>query len=115
MEVGIKVLGVAIHKRLLHQIEISISFSAFSSRVCQLPIELGHNMLQMHWCIFSDQVGIQRMTWNMCILCSIYSWMHGSRTAASPILGGDFNACIGPLESREAMDQIGHWGSGMQN
>ena len=32
-----------------------------------------------------------------------------------PILGGDFNACIGPLENHEAMDQIGHWGSGMQN
>ena len=32
-----------------------------------------------------------------------------------PVLGGDFNACIGPLANHEALDQIGQWGSGRQN
>ena len=32
-----------------------------------------------------------------------------------PVLGGDFNACIGPLANHEALDQNLQWGNGRQN
>ena len=51
-------VGVAIHKRLLHQID-SISFSAFFQQSLPIAIELGHNMLQMHCCIFSDKLAFR--------------------------------------------------------
>lgn len=46
----------------------------------------------------------------MCILCSIYSWMHVSRTAASPYWVG-----ISTHASDHWKTISGHWGSGMQN
>ena len=106
-------VGVAIHKRLLHQID-SISFSAFSSRVCQLQLSWGTTCFRCiavyfptSWHSEDDVEHVYSLLDLLLDACV--------KDGCIPILGGDFNACIGPLENHEAMDQIGHWGSGMQN
>ena len=112
-EGGHQGVGGAIHKRLLQQIN-SISFSAFASRVCQLQFSL-------------------RTTYFRCIAVYFPTTWHSEddveqvytllgflldasvKDGCVPVLGGDFNACIGPLTNHEALDQIGQWGSRRQN
>ena len=106
-------VGVAIHKRLLHQID-SISFSAISSRVCQLQLSWGTTCFRCIAVYFptswhsEDEVEHVYTLLDLLLDACV-------KDGCIPILGGDFNACIGPLENHEAMDQIGHWGSGIQN
>ena len=112
-ENGHQGVGVAIHKRLLHQIH-SISFSAISSRVCQLQLSWGTTCFRCIAVYFptswhsEDEVEHVYTLLDLLLDACV-------KDGCIPILGGDFNACIGPLENHEAMDQIGHWGSGMQN
>ena len=112
-ENGHQGVGVAIHKRLLHQID-SISFSAISSRVCQLQLSWGTTCFRCIAVYFptswhsEDEVEHVYTLLDLLLDACV-------KDGCIPILGGDFNACIGPLENHEAMDQIGHWGSGIQN
>ena len=112
----LKLVGVAIHKRLLQQIN-SISFTAFSSRVCQLQFSLCTMCFKCIAVYFPT-------TWHSEDDVEQVSTLLGFLLDASvkdvcvpvfPVLGGDFNACIRPLANHEALDEIGQWGSGRQN
>ena len=98
-------VGVAIHKRLLHQID-SISFSAFSSRVCQLQLSWGTTCFRCiavyfptSWHSEDDVEHVYSLLDLLLDACV--------KDGCIPILGGDFNACIGPLENHEWT--LGQW------
>ncbi len=112
-ENGHQGVGVAIHKRLLHQID-SIFFSAFTGKVCQLQLSPGST------CFRCIAVYFPTTSHSEDDVAHVYTLLHpllGAcvKNGCIPIVGGEFKACKGPLGNHAAMDQIRHWGSGMQN
>ena len=106
-------VGVAINKRLLQQIN-SICFSALSSRVCQLQFSLGTMYFSCIAIYFPR-------TWHSEDDVEHVYTLLGLLLGASVmdgcilVLGGDCNACIGPLANHDALDQSEQWGGGREN
>ena len=112
-ESGRQGVGVAIHKRLLQQIN-SISFSAFSNRVCQLQFSLCTTYFRCIAVYFPTTWHSEDDVEQVYTLLGFF--LDASvKDGCVPVLGGDFNACIGPLANPEALHHIGQLGSGRQN
>ena len=100
------IIGNTFHSKLR-----DISFHAYSPRICVLKCSLGMLKLELFAVYFptswDDILEVEGMYTLLQVLLDNYV----SR-GAYPIIGGDFNACIGPVSRSDDVDLVGCFGFG---
>ena len=91
-----------------------ITFHAFTWRLCSLKFTIGNNKFMVFACYFPttwmpdetvfEMYGVLALLLRNCV-----------REGRAPVLGGDFNACIGLAEGYDPVNLLGASGMGERN
>ena len=103
------IIGNIFHSKLR-----DISFHAYSPRICVLKCSLGMLKLELFAVYFPTSWDDILEAEGLYTLLQVLLDNCVSR-AAYPILGGDFNACVGPVSRSDDVDLVGCFGFGERN
>ena len=103
------IIGNTFHSKLR-----DISFHAYSPRICVLKCSLGMLKLELFAVYFPTSWDDILEVEGMYTLLQVLLDNCVSR-GAYPIIGGDFNACIGPVSRSDDVDLVGCFGFGERN
>ena len=106
-------VGICISRQFCCQMR-EVTFHAFSFRLCSLKFTVGNKKFMVFACYFPttwmpdatvfEMYGLLNLLLRTCV-----------REGRIPLLGGDFNACIGLAEGYDLVDLIGACGMGERN
>ena len=106
-------VGICVCKRLLLKIS-NVSFHALGGRLCYLSFTLGRRHFAVFSCYFPTSWAPDADVFAQYDILKLLL-THVRDEGRCLLIAGDFNASIGPVQSFEPSDAIGHWGMGERN
>ena len=106
-------VGICLHKQFLQNVQ-EVSFHACSDRVCCLRCTWNMKRLHIYSVYFPTAWDSDDAVEELYDIIDLLL-ENDRRLGATPLLGGDFNACLGRPLSHDDVDHLGSFGSGDRN